>query len=387
MILFKVIDSKSIKDSNLADIEVISQESKAYYNILGDRFVAHDSKSKGIQDAKSKDYDDIQVDDIPQEDIKPIFQKTFQISTSRSLHIPEDEENKLNNDDGFFNLIKRLKKEDEQTKKTKKKSCNFSKGNFNATISSRIHRKTNETLFDDKPPIEENKEDSKRKENIEPDEMQEILKRVFERNKREAEAKNRELFLNSSKHSKRKFSHMNFNSTSNKFFTNTNGFSSNSRQGDKTKEENSKPRQFRVLTLDPLEIIDWKKHEEVWDMVNSYKIPDNLSRYLAPPNESDILLSMYLKHNENFKVNVIHINESVLNPAEEARRWKNTYKKSIVRWHPDKLYPVLDSLNIDTELVNHLKRKCANVLKNINIVFNAIIEGLKAVQIYIDRGK
>ena len=122
----------------------------------------------------------------------------------------------------------------------------------------------------------------------------------------------------------------------------------------------------------------WKKHEELWTNISnpSFVIGD-LEKYLVPPNDFDILLSIYYKNN-NILTEKIELNDKINNIMVEIAKWKDSYKKSILRWHPDKLFPILDKLKLkDENKKSNLKKKCGVIVNNLNKQLASVLEFLR----------
>ena len=74
------------------------------------------------------------------------------------------------------------------------------------------------------------------------------------------------------------------------------------------------------------------------------------------------------------------LNDDISNPRNEIKKWKIIYKKCILRWHPDKLFPLLNELNIiDNNIINELKRRSTLIINNISILYQNIIEILNKI--------
>ena len=123
-----------------------------------------------------------------------------------------------------------------------------------------------------------------------------------------------------------------------------------------------------------------------------------LEKYLIPPNENDVLISSYLKMyprvlnfcqltkiNDSNTKNVNNfisfmIDDNINNPKQEMKKWKEAYKRVILRWHPDKLYAILDEIKLKNEQLKvELKKKSTLIINNMNSLFKKIMEILKKV--------
>lgn len=202
-----------------------------------------------------------------------------------------------------------------------------------------------------------------------PPDMDEIFQRILDRNKKEAEARNNGLFLNSAQFhqricSKRSTSHKFYNATNNKFFTKTENEACIDKKGN------------LELYLDTNDVEHWRRHEQTWSSVLDTEIIDSNIKFLVPPNEKDILLSSYyFAHNcSNSRITI-----NCSKPEEEVKKWKVLYKKLMVRWHPDKMYPLLEKLNLEEDMVNKIKRKTFSIIDNLSNYFAYIIKKIKSM--------
>ena len=145
--------------------------------------------------------------------------------------------------------------------------------------------------------------------------------------------------------------------------------------------------------------INWRKHEEIWDNLVSLNMGlAELERYLLPPNETDVLVSSYLKMNPrvlNFcslqKINTsntknennfisLMVDDNIQNPKQEIKKWKEAYKRVIFRWHPDKLFAALEEINFKNEEKKiELKKRSTQIINNMNILYRNIIEILNKI--------
>ena len=227
-------------------------------------------------------------------------------------------------------------------------------------------------------------------------EFDSMFKRILDRNIKENEAKNNHLFLNSTYFNNK----INYKKTKsdNKLFNITfnNNFEKNKFNSNKFTINNNIHKKFNMskasnieFTLDKNEIYSWNMHENIWKdiyinennintqlsaCVNISKINDLNIKYLIPPNEQDIFLANYYFSYGciNNKV-IININ----NIDDEIKKLKETYKKVMIRWHPDKLIPVLKKLKLEEDYLNKIVKKTFSIIDNISIIFNLIIKKLK----------
>ena len=155
-------------------------------------------------------------------------------------------------------------------------------------------------------------------------------------------------------------------------------------------KENNKQSEFNSLKLILSDFENWEKHENIWeDLTKDIKEKNEID--ILPPNNEDILISSYIKmigkgeKNEiiSIKDNTVNIfinDSNIKNPRNEIKNWKNVYKNSILRWHPDKLFPLLTELNIkDENIVKDLYRRSTIIINNINNMYQNIMEILNKI--------
>ena len=157
------------------------------------------------------------------------------------------------------------------------------------------------------------------------------------------------------------------------------------------KEENNKSK-YNSLKLFLLESETWEKHENIWINIKQ-KLEEKNEIFILPPNDDDILLSSYVKiygkNNNNLIKNYDKekkyfcycINDdNMINPRNEIKKWKNIYKNSLLRWHPDKLFSLITELNIkNRSIIECIYKRANNIINNINIMYQNIIEILNKI--------
>ena len=153
-------------------------------------------------------------------------------------------------------------------------------------------------------------------------------------------------------------------------------------------KENNKELKFNYLNLFLFDFNSWEIHENIWENITK-NLKENNKIYILPPNNEDILVSNYIKtfskkHEINFiKENIVNINindDNIKNPRNEIKKWKKIYKNSILRWHPDKLFPLLTELNvIDENIIKDLQRRSTIIINNINNMYQSIMETLNKI--------
>ena len=125
----------------------------------------------------------------------------------------------------------------------------------------------------------------------------------------------------------------------------------------------------------------WKKHEDVWySIINPDKISlddysTNLEKYIIPPNDQDILLSHFYYIND-ISFNIV-FDDKIENLSFEINKWKTAYKKVVLRWHPDKLIPILKKIKINDDTKNLLFKKVGSIINNMNKFFKFVIYLIK----------
>ena len=156
---------------------------------------------------------------------------------------------------------------------------------------------------------------------------------------------------------------------------------------EKINQEFNKYSNNNFLNLFLFETENWEKHENIWINLKQNLTENNLV-YILPPNDEDILISSYIKlyQKKNTK-NIISINineEKIKNPREEIKKWKIAYKNSLLRWHPDKLFPLLKEIKIkikinNENIINEIKRRSNIIINNINNTYQKIMEILNKI--------
>jgi hypothetical protein len=198
-----------------------------------------------------------------------------------------------------------------------------------------------------------------------------ILKRFKDKNLKEADAKNRTMYNTS-------FLMINKNqSIFNKFIL------------------HSFSKKNHLINNDNLELVlndklKWSKHEEVWNIISSltnkdYTISDDIEQFLLPPNDTDILLSIYFTTYNTDCEKIILGPNNILRPRQEIIKWKDAFRKSILRWHPDKLEILLEKVKINENINKILKKKSGTYINNINRSIGTIVEHLRVISKNIEK--
>jgi len=216
------------------------------------------------------------------------------------------------------------------------------------------------------------------KESIKPEEIKNIMQKVLENSKKEIASKSRDFLKNIPKND------MNLAQSQQRFYINN--VNNNATKGERPSSSNitDKNELLNFFAFNLTDKTAWKKHEEFWALMkkNGKEYLDNLNSfyietYILPPNDEDILLSYYCKiNNINMK---FCIDDYIENPFDEINKWKNAYKKVVMRWHPDKFNPIFDDLNIKDELRIKLNMKAGLIINNMNKNLKFVIGLLKRI--------
>jgi len=272
------------------------------------------------------------------------------------------------------------------------------KRNFNFRTTSNFFSKNNN--FNEKNKNSEQKfesnKDQKNKFNIE-----NIINNVIENNKKAAAARSSTSFYNIGSN----FMNNRMRSTKTNFYSskdNKGGGFTGTKDSNFTKDQANegryyKPNSLKLTLINPL---GWRKHEEIWGNLVSLKLGlSDLEKYLHPPNDTDVLVSSYLKmnprvlnfcsiqkintsktNNENNNFISFMIDDNIQNPKQEIKKWKEAYKRVIFRWHPDKLFHALEEINFKNEQQKiELKKRSTQIINNMNTLYRNIIEILNKI--------
>ena len=285
-----------------------------------------------------------------------------------------------------------------QTKENKEKEKEERRFNFRTTanfFSKNNNNKSNNPKQGENPNEQKTKESDNNKFNIE-----NIINNVIENNKKAAAARSSTSFYNIGSH----FMNNRMRSTKTNFFNSRDkkGTYTGTKDSNFTKEQANegryyKPNSLKLTLINPL---GWRKHEEIWSNLVSIKLGlADLEKYLQPPNDTDVLVSSYLKmnpkvinfcsiqkintsktNNENCNFISFMIDDNIQNPKLEIKKWKEAYKRVIFRWHPDKLFATLEEINFKNEQQkNELKKKSTQIINNMNTLYKSIIEILNKI--------
>ena len=64
----------------------------------------------------------------------------------------------------------------------------------------------------------------------------------------------------------------------------------------------------------------------------------------------------------------------------KLKNGKMYYKRVIFRWHPDKLFPLINELKIKNDFIKkEIERRSSLIINNINVLFQNIMEILKKI--------
>ena len=366
------------------------KEYKKYQKMFKDDLPGHTNmfKAKIYNKEENKNYFSSELEKNSNVNEKePKFRGIFESDNHNYENNNANESNDQNNNKRCFNF--------------KTTSNFFSKNNINFKSSNNGEETRN---TDDKANGKDN-EGKKYKDNFDKEKknkfnIENIINNVIENNKRAAAARSSTSFYNIGSH----FMNNHMRSTKTNFYNpkeNRGGGFTGTKDSNFTKEQADegkyyKPNSLKLTLINPL---NWRKHEEIWDNLVTLSIGlTDLEKYMIPPNETDILISSYLKMNPrvlNFcpiqKINVsnsktennfisLMVDDSIQNPKQEIKKWKEAYKKVIFRWHPDKLFPVLDEIKLKNEQQkNELKKKSSIIINNTNSLYKSIMEILNKI--------
>ena len=217
--------------------------------------------------------------------------------------------------------------------------------------------------------------------------IKEIIKNAIENNIQAGMGKISSNFFNLGKD----YKNNNLRKTQNNFYS----FSNKNWNKEETKEEKNNENK-KALIVNSIKFIlkeyeAWEKHENIWENIKN-NLEEKNEINILPPNNDDILISIYIKlFKKNDEINniiitkenylIININDNnIKNPRNEIKKWKKVYKISILRWHPDKLFPLLTELNLKKEnIINELHKRSTIIINNINIMYQKIIEILNKI--------
>jgi len=226
-----------------------------------------------------------------------------------------------------------------------------------------------------------------------------FINKVLENNKKAAQAKQTSHFFNDIG---KDFLNNHMRSTR------TNFYSSHKRGFTGEKDTNFtndilndvKPNTLNCLKITLLSPLEWRKHEEIWNNINSLSVGmSELEKHLIPPNDKDVLISSYLKlypnvlhfvslnsistsNKKNSKIDYLsfNIDDNINNPKLEMKKWKDAYKRLILRWHPDKLYSFISEIKLKDENIGNILRKQSTIIiNNMNSLYKNIIEILRKI--------
>jgi len=313
---------------------------------------------------------------IKQRDKNLSYISSKNMSIEESLGVDPGKNNKyIKNNEKMINDSDKKEKEKEKEKNIKEEENSNVKFNF----------KTTTNFFSSK---------FKKDENIKKDslDIKNIIKNVIENNKRASIARdstNFYIFENLYINNKMRKSQKNFYSSS--YFKKDTNFTKEQAK-DTTSNSNKKCNYIQLALISPKE---WEKHEEIW--MNILNANEKVEKYILPPNDMDILVSGYLKMYPQ-KLNIcnlskvnsfsktqkeflsFYIDDDIENPRNEIKKWKNAYKKMILRWHPDKLFPLINELKVKNEFIKkELERRSSLIVNNVNTLYQNIIEILKKI--------
>ena len=328
---------------------------------------------------------------------EPKFKGIFDNDNQNSANNNNNENNRNennNNDKKRFNF------------KTTSNFYNKHNNNFNSNFNSNYNTNNNNQDSKNTDDKTYSKEEGKKykddfdKEKKNKFNIENIINNVIENNKKAAAARSSTSFYNIGSH----FMNNHMRSTKTKFYNpreNRGGGFTGTKDSNFTKEQANEGKFYKSnsLKLTLINPINWRKHEEIWDNLISLSLGlADLEKYLVPPNETDVLVSSYLKMNPrilNFcsiqKINTSNtknennfisfmIDDNIQNPKQEMKKWKEAYKRVIFRWHPDKLFSALEEIKFKNEQQkNELKKKSSLIINSTNTLYKNIMEILNKI--------
>ena len=359
--------------------------------------------------------DNSEIDEV--KEYKKYFKNDYANFIKSKRHSKEDDKNQSSSESEHSNLNKNEpkfkgifdndknenyvnKERDEKRRFNFKTTSNFfNKNNFNNNYSNNNNQETRHT---DKTNSKE--EGKKYKDDFDKEKknkfIENIINNVIENNKRAAAARSSTSFYNIGSH----FMNNHMRSTKTKFYNpkeNKGGGFTGTKDSNFTKEQANEgkffmPNSLKITLINP---INWRKHEEIWDNLVTLNMGiSELEKYLMPPNETDVLISSYLKMNPrilNFcslqKINTSNtknennfisfmIDDNIQNPKQEIKKWKEAYKRVIFRWHPDKLFSTLEEIKLKNEQQKtELKKKSTLIINSTNSLYKNIMEILNKI--------
>ena len=91
-------------------------------------------------------------------------------------------------------------------------------------------------------------------------------------------------------------------------------------------------------------------------------------------------ISTSKKKNSNTEYLSFNIDDNINNPKLEMKKWKDAYKRLILRWHPDKLYSFISEIKLkDENIGNILRKKSTLIINNMNSLYKNILEILRKI--------
>jgi len=303
---------------------------------------------------------DIEIKDIP-DNFKP-FKRDSNDSIDIELSQKPTQRNSTKNVEGSTKISKNENSKinrDESINNKKKKETN----------------KSNENDLEENKLCKEEPKFSKTGANffqMKSENVPDLLKRIMEKNKKEASVKQRDCFS--------QMINQNLNRNG-KFILNMER--PRTQHSSKTiymKKEQQKAFEEINFDLRLSDVFFWRKHEELWANLSNtskFKIDKEFDSYFIPKYESEILISIFFTQNAIIK-DKIEITDKIFQPKHEIKKWKEAYKVAIKRWHPDKLIPLLVDIQVNDDVKkNYILKKCGTILNSINKQMNTIIEILK----------
>ena len=412
LLLFPKFIKKSIR-TNLIHKKKHNKKNELIYNTDNsevDEIKEYKKYQKKFKNGSSDYANFIKINKIKKEDDKN-YSSSDSENSNRNKEEPKfkgifdndnnDNRNKENNNN------ENEQNNDQNNNKNDKKRFNYkTTSNFYTKNNTNFNANFNNNNQETKNTEEKSKETEGKKYKDDFDKekknkfIENLINNVIENNKRAAAARSSTSFYNIGSH----FMNNHMRSTKTKFFNpkgNKGGGFTGTKDSNFTKEQANegkfnKPNSLKLTLINP---INWRKHEEIWENLVTLSMGlADLEKYLMPPNETDVLISSYLKMNPrilNFcsiqKINTSNtknennfisfmVDDNIQNPKQEIKKWKEAYKRVIFRWHPDKLFSVLEEIKLKNEQQKtELKKKSSIIINSTNTLYKNIMEILNKI--------
>ncbi|MCQ2818455.1 MAG: hypothetical protein MJ252_14400 [archaeon] len=367
-LLYQRLNSEFFKNQSLDDAELI-----------GNKYTPSDSE------------DDIIVEDIKDEKKKKEDSPLRKVKRKAShKHMMTYFRLKLNRNFSFTKVYNKINKKQEK-KRQSSAYCDKETKDYKYKTQQEFFSPKNGFDNTSKEKFNASKEENqnKKEESKKPSQtnMDSLFNKILNNNKHAAQQK-----------SKIFFSYLGKDLMDNHFKRTGTAFFNQRQAGESSNQfhDQAQPKTLNSMDIVINSPINWKQHEEIWKNIQSiFKVPSDNEKYLIPPNTEEVLSSMYITLHpsilnfckfSNFRENTkdsylsFNINDNMKNPTAEIRKWKDAYKKVILRWHPDKLNPILKEIKLKDENIKVLiKKRIPLIINNMNTLFKKIMEILRKI--------